>query len=134
MRKLIAQTAGASALVGVVLTALTRSSAAPPAIVVGPEVLVSGGDSLASYSEYMADVDPDHPERLMACAQPYIGEINERKVTLHLSFDGGKTWRLGIDRRPLREGLAAGDPTCAYGLGDTALFSVLVEHADDKVG
>src|ERR1017187_8714694 len=69
----------------------------PSPITVGREVLVSGTDSLSAYSEYTADIDPDHPERLMVCTQPWVPALNERKNTLHVSFDGGQTWTLAFE-------------------------------------
>jgi hypothetical protein len=119
-------------LFGTVLLAASDRAPAPP-IIVGKEVLISGADS-AAYSEYMADIDPEHPDRLMACTQPWVGALNERKNTLHVSFDGGKTWKLGLEDLPVRAGLIAGDPACAYLFNNIAILSTLFQHEEEGFG
>jgi hypothetical protein len=96
-------------------------------IAVGPEVMVSGPDTMSSYNEYDADIDPSNPNRLMVCAQPFVPDLNERKVTVHMSDDGGKTWRLSLDARPERKGLLIADPICAFAPNGTAVLSSLIQ-------
>src|SRR5688572_4491961 len=100
-------------------------------ISVGPEVMVSRQDSLVAHSEYMADIDPDHPERLLACDQPFVPALNERKNSLFASFDGGRTWELAKEDLAARGGLIAGDPVCMFALGETALFVTLVQDEEE---
>src|ERR1051325_162675 len=121
---------GALLLVGTIASSHQK---APP-ITVGREVVVSGTDTLSAYSEYMADIDPEHPERLMACTQPFVPSLNERKNTLHASFDGGKTWALALEDLPVRGGLTIGDPTCIYTFNGVAVLSTLAAHEDSGFG
>src|SRR5215831_8909565 len=105
-----------------------------PPIEVGREVMVSGPDTMSAYSEYDADIDPTNPNRMIVCAQPYVPSNNERKGTVHISSDGGKTWRLALEVPPARPGLTIGDPTCAFALDGTAIFSILYENEDGNLG
>src|SRR5690348_14639036 len=124
----------AGALLLATTLAFSDSTSGPSPITVGREVLVSVNDTASAYSEYTADIDPEHPERLMACTQPWVGSLNERKNTLHVSFDSGKTWKLALEDLPVRAGLIAGDPACAYAQNNNAILSTLFEHEDAGFG
>lgn len=70
----------------------------------------------------------------MVCTQPWVPALNERKNTLHMSFDGGKTWSLALEDLPVRGGLIAGDPACIFGVNNTAFLSTLFQHDPEGFG
>src|SRR5258708_5824309 len=105
--------------------ALSAAAVAPgrfnAQITVGHDVQVSVDRGATAHGEFLACADPAVAKRMLVgtiAAGPLRGGVTS--VEVYASYDRGATWRLTLDdtRSP-----APGDPTCAFGLGDTVYFA-----------
>jgi hypothetical protein len=125
----IAFSIGAAAIVAGPLTMTGQKGS--PSISVGAESRVSSSKDGWSGPEYMADADPMHPERLIACVQVLNPSTNWHRSEHYASFDRGKTWRLTKSRAST---MVAGDPACTYTMNGQSLFAVLVGDTGTRTG
>lgn len=95
-------------------------------IMVGPTVMVSADDPGREHSEYMADADPNNPKNVMVCVMRFVPEENRLTSALYNTFDGGKSWNIGmIDEDPRARFGGVWDPACEYGPDSSAYFVTL---------
>lgn len=102
-----------------------RAGAEAGPVVVGPNVMVSGGEPGSWHSEYMADGDPTDPDRIMVCSHRFPYGENRRTSVVYSSFDGGASWVRSKTDSVARFRGGAGDPACEYGPDGTAFFATL---------
>lgn len=107
----------------------TSRAAASPSVAsarlpvqVGTNVRVSVPDPEVNEFEALAAADPADPNNLLACTMGMDPRNNAHVSYFYSSFDGGESWKRTwvADRSSF-----VGDPTCIYGLGDTAYAAVL---------
>lgn len=114
-------------------------SADAQSINIAPARMVSAAVPGWEHAEYVADVDPDDPNRVMVCSMRFSQAENRLTSGVYTSFDGGERWALShVDSSSRFNGVW--DPACAYGtngqaffvtlsLADTALFAPKDHHA-----
>jgi hypothetical protein len=105
-----------------ILVAQEGARVAAP-ITVGANVQVSASFARRPHNEVTAAADPVHPGRMMACAMAYYEDRHLTAQHCYTSMDGASHWQptLVIDSATV-----AGDPTIAYGFGDTVYAASLV--------
>jgi hypothetical protein len=99
------------------ITIVLSNSSAAAQIRVGTNVLVSKAGADREEFEMLAAVDSAHPGRMLACTMTLSMKSNSKSTIVYATFDGGKTWKPTLEDTRTR---FVGDPTCAYGRGDTA--------------
>ena len=93
-------------------------------ITVGPNVMVSAARPGWEHAEYIADVDPADPKRVMVCSMRFSQLENRLTSGIYTSFDGGERWALShVDSSSRFNGVW--DPACAYGVNGQAFFVTL---------
>jgi hypothetical protein len=93
-------------------------------ILVGPTVHVSKAFADLPHYENLAAGDPEHPGRLITCAQVFPSLPGKaRDEHCYISFDGGKSWKLALE---VSEGSVNGDPAIVYGGHDHVYVVSLV--------
>lgn len=91
------------------------------AITVGENVHVSKANSELIHFQTVADVDPDDPRHLIACANLLVREPETGfRVVVYVSFDAGQHWTETL--RKEGEGL---HPSCAFGHDGAAYVTTL---------
>jgi hypothetical protein len=94
------------------------------AITAGPNVQVSKARSEAAHYENLATGDPAHAGRMISCIHVYprVAPLNFEQQC-YTTFDAGKNWEPTLR---VAEGTGNGDPTEAYGRGDTVYVVALI--------
>ncbi len=93
-------------------------------ITVGKNVMVSMLKPRLEHTEYVADAHQDDPDRLIVCSMRFSQTENQISSAAYVSFDGGKSWKLGYEDKSSRfEGVW--DPACAFGLNNQVFFITL---------
>jgi hypothetical protein len=93
-------------------------------ITVGPNVQVSTARAQLEHAEVVLAADPNHPGRLLAGSMvlnPGMGP----SVVGYASTDGGKTWKLTLERKAKKGGPHYYDPAVAFGPDGSAYFADL---------
>jgi hypothetical protein len=107
--------------------AAQQGKRAEPPITVGKNVQISSAFANRPHYELIAAADPAHPERMVSCAMVYYTDRTLTAQHCYSTFDGGLTWKPTM---VLDSGTVAGDPTAAYGFGDTAYIVTLFTPLD----
>ena len=111
-----------------------RGAQPSPWAVVGPNVQISKQFANLPHYENLAAGDPVHPGRLLACSGVVYQDRATSGPRCYGSFDNGATWTSTLEADL---GRAVGDPTMAYGRGDTVYFTNIVrpkENLDANIG
>lgn len=102
--------------------------AGEPRIVVGPNVQVSRERAEIPHREVVLAADPTRPDRLLAGSMiEYKGSLLPPSVA-YASEDGGRTWRLSLERKSLEDRTLSGDPAVAFGPDGTAYFTTMARR------
>jgi hypothetical protein len=103
-----------------------QANAKADRIEVGPNIQVSVSRSRISHGEVVLAADPQDPKRLLAASMFSPPPIDPAavKLVVYASSDGGKTWRLSLERKAANPRNYA-DPTLAFGADGTAYFANL---------
>lgn len=103
------------------------SQSSRPDIVVGRPVHVSQSRSDIVQIETIADVDPNDPDRIVACAMMSNRGMPERlgRSVVYFSSDGGERWEFGMQTEA-----GAFDPDCWFGPDGTIYFMSGIDRAD----
>jgi hypothetical protein len=97
-------------------------------IVVGPNVHVSHARANIPHLEVVLAADPTRPHRLLAGSMiEYKGNPLPPSVA-YASEDGGKSWRLSLERKSPEDRSISGDPAVAFGPEGTAYFTTLARR------
>ncbi len=91
-------------------------------ITVGPNVQVSKARPDAYHREVVIAADPNHADRLIACAM-FAAPEDAINTASYVSFDGGRTWSAGA----VAPEHFADDPTAVYGTDGTVYFIAKTE-------
>ena len=119
---------GAHARLGFTAVALTIVAAASPAalaaqrITVGPNVQISAARARDAHSEPVIAADPKNAQRLIAGSHIAWRDTTGTKSIAYVSFDGGKTWTVSLERR---DSTITADAAVAYGPDGSAYFATL---------
>jgi hypothetical protein len=95
---------------------------------VGANVQISKQYAAVPHYENLAAGDPDHPGRLIACASLVDEDRAAAGPRCYVSFDDGLIWSASLTGEM---GRAVGDPTMAYGRGDTLYFTNIVRPKEN---
>ncbi len=97
-------------------------------IVVGPNVHVSRERADIPHREVVLAADPARPTRLLAGSMiEYRGSPLPPSVA-YSSEDGGRTWRLSLERKSPEDRGLSGDPSVAFGPDGVAYFATLARR------
>jgi hypothetical protein len=99
-------------------------------ITVGPNVQVSKAFADFAHYEHLTAADPDHPGRITSCVMVFprvAGKICYQNC--YSSFDGGSAWEPTLK---VWDGWVNGDPSVAYGHGDTVYAVSLERQSIDR--
>ena len=115
--------------------ALTLGVLGPPGtlageakIVVGPNVQVSRERADIPHREVTLAADPNRPGRLLAGSMiEYPGSPLPPSVA-YASEDGGRTWRLSLERKSPEDRSLSGDPAVAFGPDGIAYFTTMARR------
>ncbi len=91
-------------------------------ITVGRNVQVSAARPNDIHSEVILAADPLHAERLLAGVHISWADTVGIKSIAYVSFDGGRTWDVSLERR---DSTITADPAVAYGPDGSAYFATL---------
>ncbi len=99
-----------------------------PRIVVGPNVHVSRERADVPHREVVLAADPTRPTRILAGSMiEYKGSPLSPSVA-YSSEDGGRTWRLALERKSPDDRSLSGDPAIAFGPDGTAYFTTMARR------
>jgi len=97
-------------------------------VVVGPNVHVSRERADVQHREVVLAADPNRPGRLLAGSMiEYKGSPLPPSVA-YASGDGGRTWRLSLERKSPEDRSLSGDPAVAFGPDGVAYFTTLARR------
>ncbi len=100
-------------------------------ITIGPTIQVSRADQSFEHDELLACADPHRPDHLMVGSIVNYMDRFHPWTTAYVSFDGGRTWEVGVEDRPPADSEISEDPACAYGPDGTAYFAALDVDGND---
>jgi hypothetical protein len=107
---------------------MPRAQAGEAGIAVGSNVHVSHERADIPHREVVLAADPNRPNRLLAGSMiEYKGNPLPPSVA-YASEDGGKSWRLSLERKSLEDRSISGDPAVAFGPEGTAYFATLARR------
>jgi hypothetical protein len=108
----------------------TPPAAGKAKVVVGPNVQVSREKDSVHHDEPIIAADPADVSRLFAASMYYPSGGRQPRVVGYYSRDGGKTWRLSVERADDPEDWLA-DPTAAFGPDGSLNFAYLRYRVQD---
>lgn len=89
---------------------------------IGPAVQVSRDRANIVHREVILAADPGNPDRLLAASMttPDSKDPNHNEVAVYASRDGGKTWKLTVERKTAGDTIMIADPSIEFGSNGTA--------------